>query len=131
MRSGPWTAETGSQGPALPANYVITLDDEAIGGIGLTFGGDVYFRSAELGYWLSEQHWRKGIMAKVVPAFVKWTWATFDILIRLDGETAEDNVGSAALLKSAGFELEGRRPNMICKMGELRTALIWGALRPV
>lgn len=130
MRSGKWTAETGSQGPALPANYVITLDDEAIGGIGLTFGGDVYFRSAELGYWLSEAHWRKGIMKQVVPAFVQWTWETFDILIRLNGETAEDNLGSAALLKGAGFQLEGRRPNMIWKKGVVQTALMWGALRP-
>lgn len=102
-----------------------------MGGIGLEFGQDVYFRSAEVGYWLSEDHWGKGMMSKVVPAFTRWAFDTFEVLIRLNAETNEDNVGSQAILKRAGFLIEGRRPNMVFKRGKISTALYWGLLRPL
>ena len=130
VRSGIWTEEGGSQGEALPTGYVITVDNEATGSIGLAFGSDVYFRTAELGYWLGEDHWGKGIMSKVVPAFVQWTWEQFDILVRLNGETNETNLASASLLKKAGFACEGIRPNLLCKNGQILSAYFWGALKP-
>ena len=44
----------------------IVIDKEAVGSISLLFGDDVYSRSAELGYWLGEPFWRKGIMTEAV-----------------------------------------------------------------
>lgn len=69
-------------------------------------------------------------MSKVVPAFVSWCWKTFGILVRLNGETVEGNMGSAALLKSAGFVFEGRRQNAISKENVLKSIDMFGALRP-
>ncbi|KAK4547846.1 hypothetical protein LTR36_010565 [Oleoguttula mirabilis] len=130
VRSGKWTSENGSEGPAVSPSYAITINDEAVGGIGLDFKDDIYFRTAEVGYWLGAEHWGKGVMSKVTPAFVEWAWQTFDILVRLNAETAESNAVSGKVLEKAGFKYEGRRPNMACKNGEMRTTLVWGALRP-
>ncbi|KAF2479082.1 acyl-CoA N-acyltransferase [Neohortaea acidophila] len=130
--SGPWTPETGSQGPKLPANYAITVNDEAVGSIGLEFNDptDVSARCAEIGYWLGEEHWGKGVMSAVVPAFVAWAWSTFGILIRLDGECYEHNAYSRRLLEKAGFEVEGMRRWAIIKEGRVGNKLVLGALRP-
>lgn len=130
VRSGAWTAENGSDGPALPPNYVITVNDEAVGSIGLDFMDDIYFRTAEVGYWLGEEHWGKGVMSSVAPAFVEWAWQTFGILVRLNAETNESNAASGKVLEKAGFKYEGRRPDMACKNGKMEACLMWGALRP-
>lgn len=37
VRSGLWSA-TGSEGPLLPAQYAVTVNDECVGGIGIDFG---------------------------------------------------------------------------------------------
>nr|POE46887.1 putative ribosomal n-acetyltransferase ydaf [Quercus suber] len=128
--SGPWTAESGACGPALPTSYAIAFHDELIGSIGLEFGGDVYFRSAELGYWLGEEFWGRGVMSRVVEGFVPWVWSTFGVLVRLNVETNESNEGSKRVLGKAGFLIEGVRPNAVTKNGVTRGAIMWGLLRP-
>ena len=132
VRSGNWTAETGSQGPLINTHYAICADDEAVGTIGLVFGeaADVYFRCAELGYWLSEEHWGKGIMSKAVPAFVDWAWRTFGILIRLNAEVHTGNIGSRKCLEKAGLEVEGTKKWAFVKNGVLKDNYYMGALRP-
>ncbi|KAK4555566.1 hypothetical protein LTR86_007319 [Recurvomyces mirabilis] len=130
--SGTWSPETGFQGPKIPTGYAIAINGEAVGSIGLNFADekDVYLHQAELGYWLGEEHWGQGVMSKVVPAFVHWAFKTFGILFRINGATSGNNVASAKLLKKAGFEYEGRRPNFITKNGVTTAELIWGVLRP-
>lgn len=132
VRSGKWTPETGSQGPAISTSFAIAVAGEAVGSIGLEFGDpdDIYFRTAEIGYWLSPQHWGKGIMSRLLPAFVQWSWETFGVLIRVSAETAEGNPASGRVLQKAGFVLEGRRPDMACKNGVVGAELMWGVLRP-
>lgn len=38
MGSGKWTPEGGSEGPLLLTNYAVTVNDEAVGAVGLDFG---------------------------------------------------------------------------------------------
>lgn len=132
VRSGAWTAETGSQGALIPTNYAITLNDELIGTIGLAFGElkEVYERTAEIGYWLGEQYWGQGIMAKIVPALVQWAWNKFGILMRLNAEVNELNPASRKCLEKAGFVVEGFKKWSIYKNGQLQSAYILGMLRP-
>ncbi|SMQ46651.1 unnamed protein product [Zymoseptoria tritici ST99CH_1A5] len=129
-RSGKWPPKQGDASLLIPTQYAVTFRGEAIGSIGLDFGQDIYFRTAELGYWLSEEYWGRRIMSSVVEAFVTWAWSTFDILVRLNGLVAETNPGSARLLEKAGFVLEGRRQDAICKDGKVHAELMFGALRP-
>src|SRR4030095_261728 len=42
--------------------FAIATPSEAIGGIGLHLGNDVHCKTAELGYWLAQPFWGKGIM---------------------------------------------------------------------
>src|SRR5665648_112546 len=42
--------------------FAIETESEAIGIIGLTVGQDVHRFTAELGYWLGEPFWGRGIM---------------------------------------------------------------------
>ena len=44
----------------------IEVDGAAVGSIGVFVGGDVYCKSGELGYWLGEAYWGRGIMTQAV-----------------------------------------------------------------
>ena len=49
-------------------NFIIEINNEAAGSIGFWRGEDVYRLNAEIGYWLGEEHWGKGIMTNVIKA---------------------------------------------------------------
>ena len=44
-------------------NFAITLNDKAVGSIGLVIGKDIEKISAETGYWLGEEYWGQGIVS--------------------------------------------------------------------
>ena len=138
VASGPYTPSPNggaggtASGEAVPTNYVICFNHEAVGSIGLTFNDpyDVYARSAEIGYWLGEAHWGRGVMSSVVPAFIAWGWKTFGRLVRMNGCVDPANGASRRCLEMAGFVIEGRRKLAFVKNGELRDELFLGMLRP-
>ena len=73
----------------------IVIDGEAVGCISLLFGDDVYSRSAELGYWLGEPFWRKGIMTEAVQKMVEEAFRRYK-LVRISSEPFSTNLASAA-----------------------------------
>jgi [ribosomal protein S5]-alanine N-acetyltransferase len=50
-------------------NFAITINNQAVGGIGLAPGNDIERISAELGYWLGENYWGKGITSSAIKEF--------------------------------------------------------------
>jgi RimJ/RimL family protein N-acetyltransferase len=59
---------------APPTLFAIATHTEAIGSIGLSLGQDVHRYTAELGYWLAEPYWGKGIMTQAVQAMVEYAF---------------------------------------------------------
>lgn len=109
-------------------NYAIVVDGQAVGGIGIFVKDDVYENSAELGYWLSEDYWRKGIMSRAVQIICKEAFEAFDI-IRIFAEPFADNAGSRRVLEKAGFTYEGTMRNGVYKDGEVHSYCIYSVLR--
>lgn len=109
-------------------NYAIVIDGKAAGGIGISVKDDVYEKSAELGYWLAESYWRKGIMSKAVWIICKEAFETFDI-VRIFAEPFADNAGSRGVLEKAGFTYEGTMRNGIYKNGEIHSYCMYSVLR--
>lgn len=98
------------------ANFAIASAEEAIGGIGLKLGSDVFSRSAEIGYWLGEPHWGKGIATGAVQAFTRFAFSNYD-LARIEARVYENNPASARVLEKAGYVCEGRLRKSITKDG--------------
>lgn len=132
VKSGPWTAETGSQGPLLPTNYTITHNGIAIGSIGFEANpsNEVYAHTAEIGYWLGEEYWGQGIMGTVAPAFVEWVFETFEIVVRIEAGVYDRNKGSQRVLQKAGFVVEGWRRCRYVKNGIVGDEMMHGLVRP-
>jgi len=95
---------------------IVNPEDEPIGGIGLSLGADVHRLTAELGYWLAESHWGKGIMTDAVRQFSVFALQKFG-LVRLHAEPFAYNLASARVLEKAGYVLEGRQVANVIKDG--------------
>ena len=110
-------------------NFAIDLDGEAIGGIGLIFNTDVYVLSAEIGYWIGEEFWGKGITTEAIRQMVEYSFYYFDI-VRIYAEVFENNKSSMRTLEKNGFYLEGVRRKSVFKNNAIMDDYIWVKLRP-
>ncbi|KAH7305877.1 acyl-CoA N-acyltransferase [Stachybotrys elegans] len=100
-----------------------------IGGIGLKARDDIQARTMEVGYWLGESHWGRGVATEALSAFAKWAFESFPQAVRLEAEVFSNNKGSARVLEKTGFVFEGRKRNAVEKNGQLLDVLVYGALR--
>jgi RimJ/RimL family protein N-acetyltransferase len=111
-----------------PRNFAIVVAGAPVGGLGLVLKDDVYHRTAEIGYWLGEDYWRRGIATAAVRAAVDYAFATFD-LCRLYAGVFAGNPASARVLEKAGFTCEARLRNAITKDGRTTDELIYAIVR--
>ena len=106
----------------------IEMDGEAVGSISLTLGTDVYRRSAELGYFLGEPFWGRGLITAAVAAMCREGFGTWDI-VRIHAEPFARNAASRRVLEKAGFTLEGTLRQSVYKNGEMLDSCIYALLR--
>jgi RimJ/RimL family protein N-acetyltransferase len=122
-----WIARAGAQSPV--TDFAIAVDGEAVGGIGVELGRDVFHRSAEIGYWLGEAYWGRGIATEAVRALTEYAFVTFD-LCRLHAGVFEWNPASMRVLEKAGYTLEARHRKNVTKDGETIDRLVYALVRP-
>ena len=118
----------GDEAQSLQITRAIVVDGKAAGGIGITVKDDVFVKSAELGYWLSEDYWRQGITYRAVKIICKEAFEKFDI-VRIFAEPFDYNAGSRGVLEKAGFTYEGTMLNGIYKNGKVHSYCIYSLLR--
>ena len=109
-------------------DVAIDVGGEAVGGIGIVLQSDVERVDAEIGYWLGEPHWGRGLMSAAVGAFVPWAFARFN-LARIHANVFAFNTASARVLEKAGFQLEGRLRQSAFKDGRLIDPLLYARVR--
>lgn len=109
-------------------SFAIAVGDEAVGGIGFTVQSDVGHRSAEIGYWLGEDFWGKGIATDALKAVTEHAFANFD-LCRIFAHVFEWNGASARVLEKAGYTLEGRLRKSVTKEGQTIDQLMYAVVR--
>lgn len=106
----------------------IEIDGEAVGSIGIFPGSDVYRKSAELGYWLGEPFWGRGIMPEAIRMLCGEAFARFD-LVRIHAEPFAHNQGSRRALEKAGFTLEGVLHKSVYKNGAYHDSCLYALVR--
>ena len=111
------------------SDFAIATVDEVIGGIGLQRQSDVHRLTAEIGYWLGEPFWGRGIATRAVRAVTAWAFATTS-LERLYACVFATNPASARVLSNAGYHFVGRMRRAVIKDGRVLDQLIYAALRP-
>jgi ribosomal-protein-alanine N-acetyltransferase len=109
-------------------NFAIEIGGEAAGSVSLRLQSDIYGRVAEIGYWIAEPHWGRGIASEAARAMTGYGFARFP-LDRIEAEVFERNAASMRVLEKAGYRLEGTLRQRITKAGETMDATIYAILR--
>jgi RimJ/RimL family protein N-acetyltransferase len=104
--------------------FAICLDQEAIGSIGFRLHQDVERVSAEIGYWLGEPFWNRGIMTDVLTALTEYAIDAHR-LTRIFAVPFEWNLPSFRVLEKAEYVMEGRMKKSAIKNGRVIDQLLY------
>ncbi|MGY3664762.1 MAG: GNAT family N-acetyltransferase [Roseburia sp. 1XD42-69] len=108
--------------------FAITVDDVAVGSIGVFRQGNIHRQTAELGYYIAEKYWGKGIMTEAVKQVCDYVFQKSDI-IRIYGEPFAYNTASLRVLEKAGFQYEGTLRNNAVKNGKVLDMKMYAILK--
>lgn len=86
--------------------FAITVDGELAGSIAVYRRDNIHFRTGELGYYLGERFWGKGVGTEAVKQICGYIFKYTDI-IRIFAEFFAENKASCRVLEKAGFQMEG------------------------
>jgi ribosomal-protein-alanine N-acetyltransferase len=111
-------------GMAERTHWAIEVGGEAVGGIGVDLGKDIYAKTAHFGYWLGEPFWRRGIMTEAVKAASAHAMSYFD-LVRLEAPVFESNPASMRVLEKAGFVREAVLHRAVYKDGRILDTVLY------
>jgi RimJ/RimL family protein N-acetyltransferase len=120
--AGTWIRIASAREPQ--ADFAIEVGGEAVGGVGLMLHEDVERVSAEIGYWLGETFWGRGIMSTAVRAVTEYAFSALG-LTRVYAVPYAHNAASARVLEKAGFTMEGRMRRSAIKDGVVLDQLLF------
>lgn len=108
----------------------ICWDDDLVGLISAEQGCDIYRFNAEIGYWLGEDYWGKGIASQALSQFVRLVFNSDYMLKRLEAQVFEQHLASMRVLEKNGFVREGRRLNAVYKHGRFHHEICFALENP-
>jgi ribosomal-protein-alanine N-acetyltransferase len=122
-----WVDYASAQSPT--TDFAIEADGVLVGGIGYVPGVDVMRCSAEVGYWLGEPFWGRGIATAAIRQLIHIIDGRQQFT-RVFAAVFATNSASKRVLEKAGFTLEGVLRRCAIKNGEVRDKCLYSLLRP-
>jgi RimJ/RimL family protein N-acetyltransferase len=110
-----------------PANWVIEVGGHASGAIGLEPRDDVNRIAAEIGFWLGQELWGRGIMTEAVGAVTRYGFRELGYE-RIFAEIFAWNPASMRVLEKNGYTREGVLRRSAYKAGKIVDQMVWAAL---
>ena len=108
--------------------WAITIDDVAIGNVGIFRKGNIYRLTAELGYYIAEEYWGRGIVTEAVKQACRYIFEHTDI-VRISADPFSWNAGSCRVLEKAGFVFEGLLRQNAIKNGQFLDVMMYAILK--
>jgi RimJ/RimL family protein N-acetyltransferase len=109
-------------------NFAVDVHGQAVGAVGFTIQPDVHRVSAEIGFWLGEEFWGRGIMTQAVRAVSAHAFEAHD-LYRLYATVFEWNAASMRVLEKAGYVREAVLRMSAIKDGRVIDQVLYGRTR--
>ena len=113
-----------ARGRSPEANFAIAVDGAAAGGIGFMLHEDVERVSAEIGYWLGEPFWGRGIATAAVRAVTAHAVRTHG-LTRVYAVPFAWNPASFRVLEKAGYVREAVMRRSAVKDGRVTDQMLY------
>ncbi|HVF34441.1 MAG TPA: GNAT family protein [Candidatus Saccharimonadia bacterium] len=106
----------------------IEVDRRFAGSVGFRPGSDVHRHTAEVGYWLGEPYWGRGLVTAALRAATPVAMDALK-LHRVAAGVYSGNPASARVLEKAGYEHEGTLRCAVVKRGRLHDVELYARVR--
>jgi len=113
----------------LETAFAIEVDGECAGGIGFVLKEGPSSRSAEVGYWLGEKYWGRGIVSECTKAVSEYVFNEYPDICRLYAQVFSWNEASMRVLEKAGYSRECVLRKAAVKAGEVIDLVQYALLR--
>jgi len=104
--------------------FAITWDDEAIGSVGVFPKEDISRLNAEVGYWIAEPFWGRGLATQAMADIIDYGFQTFQ-LKRIFAIPFPHNLASKRVLEKNGLVLEAVIKDSLIKNNTMMDELIY------
>jgi RimJ/RimL family protein N-acetyltransferase len=118
-----------SAGESTGTVFAIDVGGSAVGGIGFTSKDSTRLFTAEVGYWLGEDYWGRGIASEALCAVTSYAFASQPDLHRLCAHVFSWNPASMRVLEKAGYQREGVLRDSTIKNGRFVDEILFAKLR--
>ena len=107
----------------------VVVDGAVVGCIGLR-PEDGWLRcNAEIGYWIGQAHWRRGLASDAVRQVTDWAFAAVPDVTRIHAPILAGNEGSQAVARKCGYVREASLPRSAIKDGKVVDRVVWATYR--
>jgi RimJ/RimL family protein N-acetyltransferase len=107
---------------------LIYWQGQFVGEIGIDVKEDVFRLSAEMGYFIGEPFWGKGITTQAIKLMIDYVFNHFNI-VRIEAGVFEFNKPSMRVLEKNDFYLESIKKNAAFKNGKIIDDYLWVKLK--
>lgn len=108
--------------------FAVTADSKVVGSIGVFRQENIHRQTGELGYYIAEEYWGKGITTEAVKQICAYVFDKSD-MIRIFAEPFAYNAASCRVLEKAGFQYEGTLRNNAVKNGKVIDMRMYSLLK--
>ncbi|WP_340820401.1 GNAT family protein [Methanolobus sp. WCC4] len=109
-------------------HLAVEINGIVAGSIGAYFKENGHRKNAELGYYLAEEYWGKGIMVKAIRCMIQHIFENYDV-IRIYALPFARNTASRRVLEKAGFRCEAILKSSIIKNNVVQDDCIYAILK--
>jgi RimJ/RimL family protein N-acetyltransferase len=123
-----WACHEAASG-AFGRVWAIVVDGALVGCIGLAQDKGWLRCNAEIGYWIGEAFWRRGITSDAVRQVTDWAFAAVPDITRIHAPIFSWNEGSQAVVRRCGYVREAVLKQSAIKDGEVIDRVVWATYR--
>lgn len=110
-------------------DFALEIDGRAVGNISFASQPNVERFNAEVGYWIAEPFWNRGIVSDALHTAAEWIFSHTPV-IRLYAHVYELNPASRRVLEKAGFRSFGKMEKAVFKNGQFLDVYAYERLKP-
>lgn len=108
--------------------FCIEAGGQVAGSICILAKENIYRKTAEIGYYVAEPYWKRGIATRAIALITDHAWKNLDI-VKIYAEVFSFNIPSMRALEKNGYMLESVRKKHVIKNGQFWDDCVWVKFR--
>jgi ribosomal-protein-alanine N-acetyltransferase len=125
-----WWCSTGCREPALGHVWGVEVQREIVGCVSVRPDSGWLRCNAEVGYWIGQPFWRRGITSEALGMVTAWAWRNLPEVTRLYAPIFAWNQGSQGVARKCGYFKEAEQRRSAIKNDQVIDRVLWALLRP-